>query len=437
MPKVFNARKVVRERNFGRKNNTSSISTSVDANAVGHGVYAKPLTSLTPQLSASMLTYVYRFLKLAIMVLGAMFMSSHAYAQTVIYQDDFEGPVTGWNVNDTDFDDDTTNFLGRFANDTGTTATRTFTVPPGATSLEIEFDLYRFDSWDFFDGANTDGFGIDINGTPLFSTTASFGTFDHLALPTNGLPAGSGTTGIVDWSHTPVRGPEHFAFNMGGEDFWREQIHHFTLTVNNPGTSVTLTLRAELNQDENDESAGYDNFLVTAIVPTPEADLVTTKTLAAGSSATPSVGDTVAFDITVTNNGPDAAANVALSDTLPLGLTATGNNGTATAGTFSGGNWTIPSLANGASATLTLEGTVDAGEEGNTITNTLAGPATSDADDPSTAGDDLTEAVIVAMAAPSGYQPVLPAASCGGTFCLLYTSPSPRDQRGSRMPSSA
>ena len=25
----------------------------------------------------------------------------------------------------------------------------------------------------------------------------------------------------------------------------------------------------------------------------------------------------------------------------------------------------------------------------------------------------------------------------GGTGCLLYTSPSPRDQRGSRMPSSA
>ena len=26
---------------------------------------------------------------------------------------------------------------------------------------------------------------------------------------------------------------------------------------------------------------------------------------------------------------------------------------------------------------------------------------------------------------------------CGSTSCLLYTSPSPRDQRGSRMPSSA
>ena len=29
------------------------------------------------------------------------------------------------------------------------------------------------------------------------------------------------------------------------------------------------------------------------------------------------------------------------------------------------------------------------------------------------------------------------ALACGSTGCLLYTSPSPRDQRGSRMPSSA
>ena len=94
MPKVFNVRKVVRDSNFGCENKAASMSTSIDAVAAQYGVYAEPLTSLPPQLSASMLTYVYRFLKLAIMVLGAMFMSSHAYAQTVIYQDDFEGPVT-------------------------------------------------------------------------------------------------------------------------------------------------------------------------------------------------------------------------------------------------------------------------------------------------------------------------------------------------------
>jgi len=80
---------------------------------------------------------------------------------------------------------------------------------------------------------------------------------------------------------------------------------------------------------------------------------------------------------------------------LPAGLTPTANNGSATAGNYAGGTWSINILLNGETETLTLEGTVDAGQEGNTITNTLAGPAESDADDPSTVGDDLTESVVV------------------------------------------
>ena len=125
------------------------------------------------------------------------------------------------------------------------------------------------------------------------------------------------------------------------------------------------------------------------------ADLQTVKTLVSSTSE-PGVGDTVTFQITVTNNGANDASNVTLTDNLPAGLTATGNNGTVTAGSYVAGTgvWTIPSLANGASATLTIEGTVDAGTEGSTITNTTTA-ATSDAFDPGTTGDDLNEAVTV------------------------------------------
>ena len=130
-------------------------------------------------------------------------------------------------------------------------------------------------------------------------------------------------------------------------------------------------------------------------IPQADSDLVTVKALAAGSSATPDIGDTVTYEITVTNDGPDAATNITLSDGLPAGLTATGNNGTVTAGTYVGGNWNIGILLNGQSAVLTLEGTVDSDQGGNAITNTLAAPASSDSLDPSTAGDDLTETINV------------------------------------------
>ncbi|HNS18399.1 MAG TPA: Ig-like domain-containing protein, partial [Bacteroidales bacterium] len=128
---------------------------------------------------------------------------------------------------------------------------------------------------------------------------------------------------------------------------------------------------------------------------TSQADLVTLKTLASGDP-TPNEGDIVTFTITVTNNGPAQANNVTLTDLIPDGLTPTVNNGTVTQGTYNSGNgvWTVGNLALSASATLTIEGTVNVGQGGNTITNTTTA-ATSDQPDPTTVGDDLEESVEV------------------------------------------
>ena len=134
----------------------------------------------------------------------------------------------------------------------------------------------------------------------------------------------------------------------------------------------------------------------------PEADLVTVKSLTSGN-ATPDIGDTVSFDITITNNGPSDAVNVTLTDLLPAGLTATANNGTVTTGAYNAGTgeWTIANLANGATATLTLEGTVDLAAAGTTITN-ITTAATSDIPDSDTTGDVLEAEVEVLEAAPAG-----------------------------------
>ena len=135
--------------------------------------------------------------------------------------------------------------------------------------------------------------------------------------------------------------------------------------------------------------------LVFAVTPAgvPTADLVTTKTLYS-SDATPDVGDTVSFLITVTNNSADTATNVRLTDQLPSGLSYTG--AIASLGSYDSGTgiWTIGTLVNGASATLRLSATVDAAADGTSLTNTT-GKAISDQSDPSDAGNDLTETVVV------------------------------------------
>ena len=165
-----------------------------------------------------------------------------------------------------------------------------------------------------------------------------------------------------------------------------------TLTIPSGATPGSYTITYQIC-----ETADPDNCDTAAVQVTigGVADLQTVKTLVSSTSE-PGVGDTVTFQITVTNNGGDTATNVTLTDSLPAGLTATGNNGNVTAGTYVAGTgiWTIPSLADGASATLTIEGTVNAGTEGSTITNTTTA-ATSDQTDPGTTGDDLNEAVTV------------------------------------------
>ncbi len=144
-----------------------------------------------------------------------------------------------------------------------------------------------------------------------------------------------------------------------------------------------------------DPTPANDNAIDTDTV-NEIANLVTVKTLTS-ASATPSVGDTVTFQISVTNNGPSAATNVSLTDGLPAGLTPNGANGTVSQGSYNAGSglWTIGSLANGATATLTLSGTVNVGQGGLAITNTTTAAATVDQLDPTTAGDDLNETVNV------------------------------------------
>ena len=237
-----------------------------------------------------------------------------------------------------------------------------------------------------------------------------------------------------------------------------------TVDVGEGGNTITNTTTAAAGDQPDPSTAGDD--LEEEVTVDDAADLVTVKTLSSADN-TPAEGDIVTFEIEVSNNGAAQATSVSLNDLLPAGLTATGNNGAVSQGTYdpATGLWTIGTLADSGVAILTLEGTVDVGEGGNTITNTTTAAA-GDQPDPSTAGDDLEEDVIVddeadlvtvktlasldsmpsegdivtfevqvsnngaAQATGVSLTDLLPA-------CLLYTSPSPRDATLSRMPSSA
>ena len=88
------------------------------------------------------------------------------------------------------------------------------------------------------------------------------------------------------------------------------------------------------------------------------------------------------------------ATNVSLTDQLPTGISF--DSASVSQGSYeaTSGIWTIGTLDDAEVATITIVGTVDAGQGGNTITN-ITTAATGDQTDPSMVGDDLEESVTV------------------------------------------
>jgi uncharacterized repeat protein (TIGR01451 family)/gliding motility-associated-like protein len=86
------------------------------------------------------------------------------------------------------------------------------------------------------------------------------------------------------------------------------------------------------------------------------ADLSVEKTV---SNASAAVGANVVFAITAKNLGPAGASGVKVEDLLPSGYTLVSANVSAGSYNAATGLWSIGSLANGASATLTVTATIN------------------------------------------------------------------------------
>jgi len=89
---------------------------------------------------------------------------------------------------------------------------------------------------------------------------------------------------------------------------------------------------------------------------TPQlADLALVKTV---SDPTPDVGDTIAFTVTLSNDGPDTATNGTVTDVLPSGLNFV--SATPSQGNYNIGNglWTVGTVTTTTAQTLTITATV-------------------------------------------------------------------------------
>ena len=92
--------------------------------------------------------------------------------------------------------------------------------------------------------------------------------------------------------------------------------------------------------DQFDPDTGNNTASATE---TPQrSDLAVTKTV---SNATPNVGDTIRFTVTLSNRGTNSATNVQVADLLPAGLTFV--SATPSQGTYNSATriWTLSGWA--------------------------------------------------------------------------------------------
>ena len=201
----------------------------------------------------------------------------------------------------------------------------------------------------------------------------------------------------------------------------------YAVVVANPfpmGTSITNTVIVGADQSDG-------------------GDVVTTNLLAADLSlakaltTTPTyIGQNATYLLTVSNAGPDAAPGVAVTDLLPAGLSFVSSTPSQGSYNSSNGVWSIGTIPNGGSATLSITATVNVLSVTNSaeITASLAAdPDSTPANASTTEDDDASVPLTVLADADVSLTKVRdsgPDASGNTTFTLTLSNAGPSTSTG-------
>ena len=118
-----------------------------------------------------------------------------------------------------------------------------------------------------------------------------------------------------------------------------------------PGPQTNTATISSADQFDPDPA----NNTASATETPQQADLSLIKTV---SDATPNVGDTITFTVTLTNIGPDAATSVQVQDLLPAGLTFVSANPSQGSYDTVTGLWDVGTVTTGTPQTLSIMATV-------------------------------------------------------------------------------
>jgi len=168
-----------------------------------------------------------------------------------------------------------------------------------------------------------------------------------------------------DTSNAYTTGSNAVVYGLNGDIASTSTAGNATFSVAGPVDQIRIDYRAGSSAgSEGIPGNGPANPIEQGInfhdlVFDAKADLALTKI---ASSATPNVGDTVTYTLTLTNAGPAAATGVTVVDSLPAGLAYVANSiagGSSRSAAPPTLTWGVTTLASGASTNLTFQATVN------------------------------------------------------------------------------
>jgi hypothetical protein len=143
---------------------------------------------------------------------------------TLITSEDFTSGATGWSNNSTSFINGDRVLGGFNLFGAGAFAQKTFSLSGNQTSVNINLDFWKGDSWD------NESFFVHIDGNLLFSQSYMY------------------------YHGTQVAGQPHAN--------WNELLVPISLNYNTTATSLTVRFSSSLNQSPNDEWWAVDNVVI-------------------------------------------------------------------------------------------------------------------------------------------------------------------------------
>lgn len=174
----------------------------------------------------------------------------------IITDEDFENGATGWSDNSTEHGGSHfTRHLGRFGWDRSNEVSKDFTLSGTQTQVNIRFDFYEIDSWDW-----DEYFDVEIDGNNVVHDQYRFRYFDDPALA-DPLPPQN-----IPWVG------DNSLFDTIGYAGHTDQMLRYNIVYNTTGTNLNVKFSANLGTGVWDESWGIDNVYITdnSTQPVPE-----------------------------------------------------------------------------------------------------------------------------------------------------------------------